>query len=206
MTTLDVARYVRGVPSNEVTLIRVIYDPKELNTNVLMKLLNIKKPPIKPAPLPTYLFEQAAIVLTKVGGDAYVATPQELTDIYLSRFGLSRDMFFISSILIVALLSYIVYVCGSTVMALRKSELVIINSIGVSRVKMKMLLLTLLIPVVTASILIGIYLAPYIGRLWYLTIAGYRLGIELDVTLVITQLVAQSLAFALGILNYRVGD
>ncbi|HDD26838.1 MAG TPA: hypothetical protein ENF75_07130 [Acidilobales archaeon] len=206
VTTLDVARYVRGVPASEVTLIRVIYDPKELNTDMLMKLLNIEKPPTKPAPLPTYLLEHAAIVLTKAKGGAYVATPQELTDIYLNRFGLSRDMFFISSILIVALLSYIMYVCGSTVMALRKGELAILNSIGISTVKVKASLLTLFIPLATASILLGIYLAPFMGRLWYLTIVGYELSIKLDATLIIAQVVTQSLAFTLGILNYRVGD
>jgi ABC-type lipoprotein release transport system permease subunit len=165
IATLETARVIRGLGGNVVTLLRVRYDPSQLDLGNLYAALGIKEEGVPS--LLTRLFDER--VLIRLGyevGEADLSAPKEFMDRYLSQYGMTYNGITVLAITIFILTSYIVAVTADTLVKQHENELGILKGIGTAERKLKICLILLTVPVAVLSAVVGIYLGNDILRLF----------------------------------------
>ncbi len=198
---LVLARVVRGAGPGAVSIVRVKISPGTSPEDLYSEL---EVEPASRKALPTYIVEKVVAGLSYAPGKTALGSPREITDMYLSRLGLSYDTLLALSMVVLALLSYGSYVLGMTVVAMNRNTLAVLREIGVSKRSLALRLAVILIPLEVLSVLLGFLVAAYVVSVRKVVFLSYTAEPTLTPTGIIASCLAFSLLLVAGILSERV--
>lgn len=158
IASINVAQVLRGSSVDSASIVRITYDPEVTSRREILEHIGIHGQVVsgeEVAPVPFYVVEKAVSV--GVGGKARILILERsyVSEIYLRRIGLSTDILYVSSILIVLVVSFIMYSLGTLVVASRSSYMRKLFEQGLPVTVQKTVVAITTIPVVLLSSLAG---------------------------------------------------
>lgn len=203
LVSLELAQKLRGVGENVVSMVKAVHSPDRSVEDILSSLkLETSRKTEKPVPL--YLVERAATAILSGIGKPTIIRSSNYIDLFIKRFGFSRDILLIASTILAIISSTIVYNLGRTCIVLHYDRLRVLVVIGVSEGKVKLYVLAVYLPLIVLSILCGIIIAYYILEVYSFYIFGYRITPYIDYVTVLIQLATFTLLYTVGLLRCRI--
>lgn len=203
LVPLELAQKLRGVGENVVSMVKAVYTQDGSIGDVLSSLkLESSRKTGKPVPL--YLVERATTAILSGIGKPTIIHSSNYIDLFVKRFGFSRDILLIASTILAIISSIIVYNLGRTCITLHYDRLRVLIVIGVSEGKVKLYILVVYLPLVALSILCGVIIAYYILKVYSFYIFGYKITPHIDYVTLLIQLATSILLYTIGLLRCRV--
>ncbi len=198
LTNIDTARIIRGAPKYGAS-IAIIFPKNKQGMYELAHIFNISTQK-------KGLLERALLALRISGKNLNIRTYESLSNIYLSRFGLSKDLLFALLLAITTLLSLGFYLVGQSIIIynIDKFTMLYEQGLSITIIKLYTILLALVLTLLAGLLasLTAYFIFPYIK----ISILEYETGLVLDKNIMLIAIIVVFLIVSFGILSVKIHE
>lgn len=172
ITSLSIAQALRGIDRRHVSIAIISLESHESYERVMRKLgIDIEK---------DLFIERIVIALRYIGRKIEPIAYNDLSEVFMSRLNISRDIYLAIMLSITFILSIGSYIIGQTIVFLNIDTLSILYEQGLSIKKIKLLLAIALAICIVISFIIALIFFNILSRYIELTMISYRLQLYID--------------------------
>lgn len=190
---IELGRAIRGIGDDKASIAIISLD-QYIDKSIILGRFNVASEKVS-------LFERALIVLKYSGGRYSPTIYSSATEFYMARLGLHRDVFLIVSISIIFLMAMSSYIIGDMIVLTNRDNLSILYIIGLSKCKIKIVIIVLMLVTTMALFPIVSTASKYLFEIIGLKIMEYTLTSNVDILILIITFVSTYIFMVIGALS-----
>lgn len=209
IASINVAQVLRGSSVDSASIVRITYDPEVTSRREILEHIGIHGQLVsgeEVAPVPFYVIEKAVSVGARNKARILPLERNYVSEIYLKRIGLSTDMLYVSSVLVILVVSFIMYGLGTLIVSTRSNYVRRLFEQGIPVTVQKIVVTVITVPVVLLSSLAGVFSSSMLmGSLGLRVLFNYIVVPVWNPYMFSISILSNTIFHAAGILLYR-GD